>query len=41
MASQSIPSWNQIIVWLRDLESLRNAAPYAREPIPQLQGAQD
>ena len=24
LASQSIPSWNQIIVWLKEMESLRN-----------------
>jgi hypothetical protein len=26
LASQSIPSWNQIIVWLREMETLRKAA---------------
>jgi hypothetical protein len=26
LASQSIPSWNQIIAWLKDMETLRSAA---------------
>lgn len=26
LASQSIPSWNQIIGWLREMETLRKAA---------------
>lgn len=26
LASQTIPSWNQIIVWLREMEILRKAA---------------
>ncbi len=26
LASQSIPSWNQIIAWLREVETLRKAA---------------
>ena len=29
LASQSIPSWNQIILWLKEMETLRNAtAPH-------------
>ncbi len=26
LASQSIPSWNQIIAWMREMETLRRAA---------------
>jgi hypothetical protein len=26
LASQTIPSWNQIIAWLREMETLRKAA---------------
>jgi hypothetical protein len=26
LASQSIPSWNQIISWLREMETLRTIA---------------
>lgn len=26
MASQSIPSWNQIIAWLKEMEALRTIA---------------
>jgi len=26
LASQSIPSWNQIIAWLREMETLRRGA---------------
>jgi len=26
LAAQSIPTWNQIIVWLREMDTLRQAA---------------
>jgi hypothetical protein len=26
LASQSIPTWNRIVAWLREIETLRNAA---------------